>query len=224
MINDWQKQWAFLIPFRTDNGPRQVICDWVVKRINFFFPEAKVYFGNSPSGEFNRSAAINDAFSQIEGQKYIAINDSDTVWNPYTIINGFHSLVYDSKFVIPYSNYVALTKESTDDILSLKPSVGIDNLELHWEFNVNVNPHVYHAPPVSGLCVMKSDDFAKVKFDERFVGWGEEDVAFVIRASSILGKPYRCGGPVYHLWHPRSAEYDQPHYAKNRRLLNKEYL
>jgi hypothetical protein len=52
----------------------------------------------------------------------------------------------------------------------------------------------------------------------------KEDVAFVIRASERIGRPVRVQGDVYHLWHPRGQDYNQPHYKDNQRLLRKEYL
>lgn len=218
------KDFAFLIPFRTDNGRRQEIFNWNLRRLRFFFPDCGIYIGESPEGEFNRAAAINNAFSQIQNEKYVVINDSDTVWDMTILINGFHSLVHDARFVIPYSNYRALDYKSSDILLGLPEHIRMYDLNLDCEFDITCNVDVYYAPPVSGVCMMEARNFAKIKFDERFVGWGEEDVAFVIAARKELGRPYRCGGPIYHIAHPKSAEYSQPHYGENRRLLVKEYL
>lgn len=46
-------------------------------------------------------------------------------------------------------------------------------------------------------------------FDDRFVGWGQEDVAFCHAARLIGGGIERVPGTVYHLWHPRS-QYRHP--------------
>src|SRR6185503_18301619 len=43
-------------------------------------------------------------------------------------------------------------------------------------------------------------------FDERFIGWGGEDVAFAQACRVMTGEPERIEGPVYHLYHARSLE------------------
>jgi len=230
---------AFLIPFRSDEGrfyflqgtgastwfSREEILNYTKARIEFFFPSAAIFIGESPEGEFNRSAAINNAFSQVEDHDIIVINDGDTVWNPSTILNGVHSLTYDGKFVIPYDKYHIMDRPSSQALLELPPHTVIANSEFDYDIIAEANKHVYHAPPVSGLVMMRSDDFSDIEgFDEGFVGWGEEDVAFVIRASGKLGKPLRLREDIYHIWHPKSAEYSQPHYKENKRRLRKNYL
>lgn len=39
--------------------------------------------------------------------------------------------------------------------------------------------------------------------DERFRGWGHEDVAFTCAAKVLYGMPAITKGFSYHLWHPR---------------------
>lgn len=215
---------AFLVPFRTDNGPRQEILDWVTARINFFFPSATVFIGDSPDGEFNRSAAINNALSKVEDQDVVVVNDADTTWNPSTIMNGIHSLSYDAKFVIPYDKYHIMDQPSSQKLRELPVHTVIDKTEFDYDIIAEANKHVYHAPPVSGLVMMKRVDFEDLGgFDERFIGWGEEDVAFVMKAKGKFGKPVRLQENIYHIWHPKSAEYSQPHYKDNQKLLRKIY-
>ena len=38
--------------------------------------------------------------------------------------------------------------------------------------------------------------------DERFRGWGGEDVSFMRALDTLYGKHRTFNGPVYHLWHP----------------------
>lgn len=54
-------------------------------------------------------------------------------------------------------------------------------------------------------------------FDEGFVGWGWEDLAFFWACRSLGFGYHRVGGAVYHLWHPRERAdtYDAPTYGAN---------
>jgi hypothetical protein len=57
-------------------------------------------------------------------------------------------------------------------------------------------------------------------FDERFVGWGWEDLAFRASCSAAAGGYERVPGDVVHLWHPRSLETNegQPAHGMNWQL------
>lgn len=217
---------AFLIPFRTDNGHRQRLYDYVTDRIKLFFPDAGIYtHAGMESTEFNRSAAINHAFTMMKGEEIVIVNDADTVWNASSILGGIFSLVHDGRFVIPYTRYNILDIPSTESILEDDVGRILAHTSYDYDIVVEANRHVFHAPPVSGVVMLRSTDFEALGgFDSRFIGWGEEDVAFTIRASKLLGRPVRCMGDVWHLWHPRGADYSQPHYKQNQSLLKKEYL
>lgn len=56
-------------------------------------------------------------------------------------------------------------------------------------------------------------------FDDRFVGWGFEDLAFMHACRTLAGVS-RVEGVVYHLWHPRprEAQEGQRHYGANEAL------
>ena len=58
-------------------------------------------------------------------------------------------------------------------------------------------------------------------FDERFVGWGQEDVAFIQAARLLVGPIERVDGFVWHLWHPKSDDrrhQGSAHYQQNQAL------
>jgi hypothetical protein len=39
-------------------------------------------------------------------------------------------------------------------------------------------------------------------FDERFIGYGFEDIALALSLETICGPHHRMAGTIYHLWHP----------------------
>jgi hypothetical protein len=216
---------AFLIPFRTDNGHRQQLYDWTTRRIKFLMPGSNIYTSPGPDGEFNRSAAINEAYQQCGDEDVVIINDADTIWNASSIISGVSSLVREGRLIIPYTRYNILNKPSTESILKDEPNVELIGSNYDCDIIIEPNRAVYHAPPVSGVVMLRSVDFSTIGgFDDRFVGWGEEDVAFIIKASKTLGRPVRCPNDVWHLWHPRGSDYSQPHYKQNQSILKKDYL
>lgn len=61
-------------------------------------------------------------------------------------------------------------------------------------------------------------------FDERFTGWGFEDLCFMYAAETISGTR-RVPGTLYHLWHPRdrALQEESPTYHANEALWH-QYL
>jgi hypothetical protein len=41
--------------------------------------------------------------------------------------------------------------------------------------------------------------------DERFVGWGGEDIAFGVALRCLYGPPLEVRGALTHFWHPHAA-------------------
>lgn len=62
-------------------------------------------------------------------------------------------------------------------------------------------------------------------FDERFVGWGWDDLAFWACCDTLAGGFQRVAGDAFHLWHPRnrSENEDSPEHPLNERL-GRRYL
>jgi predicted glycosyltransferase involved in capsule biosynthesis len=55
-------------------------------------------------------------------------------------------------------------------------------------------------------------------FDERFVGWGFEDLAFWSACTALAGGFERIPGRMIHLWHPKGVESGHDRYAANEEL------
>lgn len=60
-------------------------------------------------------------------------------------------------------------------------------------------------------------------FDERFIGWGGEDLAFWSACCAIGRRFERMPGDMFHLWHPRSWEENEgsPTYPPNDVLMRR---
>jgi predicted glycosyltransferase involved in capsule biosynthesis len=79
-------------------------------------------------------------------------------------------------------------------------------------------------PSVGGCIVVSRKAFDYVKgYDDRFIGWGEEDRAFEMSLATLVHPAIRLAGPIYHLWHPWKEEecFGQPNFMDNRLLCNR---
>lgn len=205
---------AFVIPFRTDNGRREEICKWNIRRLQKFFPGCQVVIGKEDSEPFNLSQARNDGIRQVN-RPFIFSIDADTVWNPEVIIDSVHAL-QRNKWVIPYMLYLQTDMASGFKITNGDPETILiySNYVYHSELIVPPNDPM---PPVSGILGMRTESMYEIGgFDERFKGWGHEDRAFAVIADYILGEPStRLNHMVYHIWHEVGPTINQPYYHQN---------
>lgn len=115
--------------------------------------------------------------------------------------------------IYPHDHYWSLTREASAKRLAMHPML-------------DSTLGVADAPPpnrvsVSGLVVCSVDSWRALGgWDERFTGWGNEDVAFAILARDVLGRALRTRGHVLHLWHERDS-YTQSTAARDHELIDR---
>lgn len=177
-----------LVPRRDDNGRRDAL--WA-KLKHGQWDDWPVYEGYHTEGAFNRSAAINAAAKLAGVWSVAVIADADTCINPQTLDSAIDIAEQTGKLVIPHSRWVNVEEDETDDFIASQV--------LHW------NPdRIKYSLTVSSILVVPRGVWNTVNgFDERFVGWGWEDTAFMHAVDTLTGGHIRLEGDVYHLAHDR---------------------
>lgn len=164
--------------------------------------------GLSESGPFNRAAALNAAARSP--WRIAVILDADTVVDPARLRAGVNAARH-GVLVLPHDRFRSLTRRATGEVLAGRtlPEDG----QVRW---------VRTETKSSCLCIGRELWEEVGGFDERFRGWGFEDAAFYAACRELAGVQ-RIGGPVHHLWHPRSPEKDprSPDYIRNRELAER---
>lgn len=212
------KKVSFLIPYRDASEERNAILDWNIKRLYLFndlFGNIEICIGehNDKSELFNRSLAINRA-ARISTGDYFFILDADCFFSPELLVDALRFIDSD-EWMIPHSGMCRLNESITAKILSGEVNA----------LNVNACDIELFVQSCSGLNAIRRDKFEQIGgFDERFWGWGFEDVAFMITANTFLGAAGRLDHKIFHLWHtwPQNIEERNPKY-KDGELLILEY-
>lgn len=206
---------SVLIPYEGDEW-RDTVFEWLTARYAALLPDAEMCVGTSMP--FNRSAARNDAFSK-SSKDYLLIADADTVFHVDQILRALDELKDKKTWVIPYGdcNYYNLSKDMTVSVLAGDPAATIPepSNSAMWEFRLE---------SWAGLLVVPRVAFETVGgYDERFIGWGEEDLAFRDALNDLWGPMVRTDGYALHLWHPTTEHerFEQPFFEQNRRLRMK---
>jgi hypothetical protein len=184
---------SILIPWRTDNGPRQRVFGWALRRWEELLPKAQICIAGDEGEPFNRGAARNRAFEQSRGQ-VLVIADADTVIPTQEVLDQALVLAGADRWVLPYALYYNLTEADTERVLGLPPSASLSE-PTEWEFRLST--------AVSGVIVLPRRAFEAVHgYDESFEGWGYEDRCFALALNTLWRPCVQLPGHVQHLWHP----------------------
>lgn len=202
---------VILVPRRDDNGWRDTLWNFVIEHWKVLgFP---IYEGDHNEGPFNRSAAINRA-AKLAGDDWDSaiIIDSDVLVDLKTVQDALAYSDEMQRIVFPFRVRQTLNHGMTTKILA--GYQGSWSPGIRGSFTNNR----------SSCLVVPRSVWDKVGgFDERFVGWGWEDLAFIYSTNAASGNYLRISGDLWHLWHHRNPENNtaSPLYLANRDLCHR---
>lgn len=189
-----------LVPRRSDSGRRDEIWQWVRRRWETLHPDIPVFEGHDDGpGKFNRSKAINRAAVAAGDWDVAHIGDSDTIVDPRSVYQAIENAQQSGcEFWLTYDVYHYLRRDMTD--LIMDGYMGWWEAGSEWSMTNTCS---------SSLVVTRRlwDDVGG--FDEGFIGWGFEDIAFSLKCQTFGNGLGRIGqSNAYHLHHQPSAEND----------------
>lgn len=205
-----QPKISLLIPFSSDDPLRKRHFKWLLKYWKCQLPEAEIIIGKSKSEVFCKGEALNDAFQRSLG-KIVVILDADALLKGSTIDFCADKILHAAQhghnlWYVPYRKLYRLTKEVTKKIVDSAPcdpyyptlplfEHEYDNKGFAYKYGHRYGAMITIVPRIAIerylLC-----------FDERFKGWGGEDIAFLRAMDTMFGKNKSINGTVFHLWHP----------------------
>jgi predicted glycosyltransferase involved in capsule biosynthesis len=204
---------SFIVPFASEE-PHRVKHFHFVKTYLESFPNSEVVVtALSAHGEFSRSRSRNAGARMAHGNVLAFVDADSVVSHEWTnmgvaLIESGHTGVY-----LPFDEYRNLDEKGTEDFYA-----GATDPSCEFILPSPANP----VPAVSGVVMVSAETFKQVWYDERFIGWGEEDRAFEIAISTVFEPTRRGLGTLWHLWHPapESERFGNPYFAANRDLCD----
>lgn len=179
---------SVLIPYRPDGGWRDTLWEWNSRQWADRAPFVEVVLGVDDSDPFNAGRAINKAAEQATGDLFVTVA-ADFLPDPDAIEWGAERIRDGAAWCALWSHTGCLTRNATERLLLGSP--GPYRFELFAASN-----HAGHILP-------RDVWFDVGGVDERFAGWGPEDLAFRMALHTLHGPgptaPFTC----IHLWHPR---------------------
>lgn len=197
------------------------------KRWEEKIPEVELIISTNNDEQFWKTKVINDAVKQATGD-YFILADADIVFGS-TLIDRIAAIATKHPWIIPWDtcyelSYQFSTQFYADDTFVLPKALTLGDLQpttINY-MNVKYLSNQYknqYAVDGAYMNVISREAFAEIGgMDERFIGWGYEDLAMDAALKTLVGYPYRMDEPIFHLYHHRLLGCDYPHFKANEEL------
>lgn len=212
MVRWWRAIWvprpkiSLLIPFSSTDPARRANFDWLQEYWKYELPEAEVIIGTSKSQVFCKAEALNDAARRSVG-KILVIMDADAYMTGSAVRQAADLILEERNnlWLIPYRRLYRLNEESGRLITNSRTTHPFrfprDIDWSHIENNVDSVRYGHHYGAMSMMFPRKAYELIG-GFDERFKGWGGEDVCLLRALDTLFAKHKTIDADIFHLWHP----------------------
>ncbi len=224
---------SLLIPFSSTDPLRKRNFKWLLEYWKCQLPEAEIIIGKSNSKIFCKGEALNNAVRKSTG-KVLVILDADAYLSGKVIDRCATRILEELDnhlWYVPYRRLYRLNKSVTRLITDSDPCntwMPIHPVEPKWIENAGHSIKYGNRYGAMIMMFPREAYYTIGKFDERFKGWGGEDVALLRALDTLYGKHKTTDNDIFHLWHPFiGANYQnrrwkgQDHGSVNANLANR---
>lgn len=198
---------SLLIPFSSTDKTREKNFKWLIKYWKHELPDAEIIIGKSKGKVFCKGEALNNAYKKSKG-RVVAILDADAYISGNIINHCANRILEDIEhhlWYVPYRTLYRLTKEYTQEIIDSDPKSPLRPPDILPEgYYENSGDKTKYGHRYGAMLMMfHRNAITKLGcFDERFKGWGGEDIALLRALDTLYGKHKITRNAIFHLWHP----------------------
>ncbi len=200
---------SILIPFSTTCPIRQKSFKWLLAYWRHELPHAEIIIGRSSSKIFCKGEALNDAARRATGKVFVIL-DADAYMYGSVLDRCADRIMEELShgnhlWYVPYRHLYRLKKYISRLIIRSDPENPLRIPSppppeyIQGKKHENMYAHRYGAM----VMVFPREAYDVIRcFDERFVGWGGEDVCLLRALDTLWGKHKTTNNDVLHIWHP----------------------
>lgn len=204
-----QPKISLLIPFSSDSKIRKQTFKWLLDYWHSELPDAEIVIGHQNSKIFCKGEALNHAARKASG-RVLVIMDADAYMSG-AVVNRCADRILEELshgnhlWYVPYRHLYRLKKWISRSIIRSDPANPLRIPSppppeyIQGKKHENMYAHRYGA-----MCMIFPREAYELIgcFDERFVGWGGEDVCLLRALDTVWGKHKTTNNDILHLWHP----------------------
>ncbi len=191
---------SVLVPWRPGCVSRERAWMWVKAWWATRYPTWELVVGSSPAAQpWRKGAALADAVAQARGSIAV-VADADVVCEGIDL--AVSAVRAGAGWAVPHEVVYRLNDDATDRLLAtgVMPTPTRNPGARHLvtaEF-----AEVHRGVLGGGMAALPLETLREVPIDQRFAGWGQEDMAWAQALSVLHRDPWRGYAPMFHLWHP----------------------
>jgi len=204
-----QPKISLLIPFTSNSTQRKEAFKWLLEYWHHELPDAEIVVGKNHNRPFCKTAALNEAAAKATG-KVLVMVDSDAYISGQIIERCADRILEEISegerlWYVPYRHLYRLNKKATNLVLQSDPRNSFrftsppapeyfdnDGIKSGYGHRYGAMIMIF---PREALSILGC-------FDERFKGWGGEDIALLRTLDTLYGKHKTTNNDILHLWHP----------------------
>jgi glycosyltransferase involved in cell wall biosynthesis len=211
--HDWERHYrpkiSLLIPFHGRDKHRRRVLRWVVEYWRNALPGCQVIIGRAAGNPFCKTRALNRAARKARG-KILVLLDADAYMDA-AVVDSCADRILDAQEVgqrlwfVPYRRLYRLTQWATDKVLRSCPKYPYVFPQPPYPADVENECTAKYGHRYGAMIMMFHREALEVLggFDERFQGWGGEDVALLRSLDTLYAKHKSTPNQILHLFHPR---------------------
>lgn len=157
-------------------------------------PDVTMYLADSPGEIFSMSASRNKGCLEAisDGVDVLIVSDADVFLDPYPLSKSIEKAFKKNVVSVPYTELLVLDQGQSEQIAAGEYGL----------VEMRIRSRMLHRQ-VGGIFVLSSSTFGILNgWDERFVGWGFEDLAMQEAHKAIFGedfdRPHGIAACLYH--------------------------
>jgi N-terminal domain of galactosyltransferase len=200
---------AVIVPFASDDDSRHQAWNHVRAHYETHHPRWPIFVGTC-RGTWSKGAAVADALTRTRAERLV-IADADSLVDPARLRTAV-ALLNRHPWVVPQTRVRRLSEAATACVYDGAP----------LDTDLTLTKREYEATPGGGIVAITRDAYDLAGgIDPAFEVWGGEDEAFAAALTTLVAKPSRLSGVLWHLWHPRSVTvWPEQNRALRRRYQN----
>lgn len=200
-----------IVPWQDACEDRSRALEWVFDRYRAEHPEWRVTVAPAPDGPWCKGAAVNPVV-RADGPEVVIVADADT-WT-----TGLQEAVDKvttglAGWAIPHQLVHRLTPEGTRQLLDTGRAPD----------GMLAQP-AYRGVAGGGFVVLPRALAREVPLDQRFTGWGQEDMSWAVALHVLAGPAWRGDHDLIHLWHEPQQRQDRKVGSPQGQRLFRRYI